>query len=212
MPAAPYATSVFINCAFDEGFRPVFRAVIFAVLDCGFTPRSALEYQDSGEIRMRKIEKLIKHSRSGIHDISRVELDPTTHLPRFNMPYELGLFLGAKRFGSGRDRRKRCLIMDSDPHRYMATISDLRGLDPESHDNDPIKAITIVRNWLDHGRRKTARPLPGGDAISERYQEYQADLPQMAAQVQLSSSSLTYTDEVWLMDEWLNAARPDAGG
>ncbi|MCG8507444.1 MAG: nucleotide-binding protein [Sphingomonadales bacterium] len=208
MPAAPYSKSVFINCAFDDDFRPIFQAVVFAVLDCGFTPRSALEYQDSGEVRVSKIEKLIEDSQLGIHDISRVEPDANTNLPRFNMPYELGLFLGAKRFGSNRDKRKRCLIMDSDPHRYLTTISDLRGIDPESHAGDPLKAISIVRNWLNHGRRATARPLPGGDAISNRYTEYRADLPQLADEVQLQPAELTYTDEIWLMEMWLMKARP----
>jgi|GEM_PF-3484810 len=30
-----YARQVFFNCPFDDGYRPVFEAVIFAVLHCG---------------------------------------------------------------------------------------------------------------------------------------------------------------------------------
>jgi hypothetical protein len=37
----------------------------------------------------------------GIHDLSRVEVD-AGGIPRFNMPMELGLHLGARLFGSGR--------------------------------------------------------------------------------------------------------------
>ena len=43
----------------------------------------------------KKICQLILESPYGIHDLSRIELDPSTQLPRFNMALELGLFLGA---------------------------------------------------------------------------------------------------------------------
>jgi hypothetical protein len=61
---------------------------------------------------------LKRRSQFGIHDVSRVELDESNKLPRFNMPLELGLFLGAKSFSDeARQKKKRCLILDSDPHR-----------------------------------------------------------------------------------------------
>ena len=46
-------------------------------------------------IRVDKIYDLISESNYGIHDISRVTLDHVHRLPRFNMPLELGLWLGA---------------------------------------------------------------------------------------------------------------------
>ena len=205
----PYSKSVFINCAFDDDFRPIFRAVVFTVLDCGYSPRSALEEQDGGDIRISKIQRLIEGSQLGIHDISRVELDTATGLPRFNMPFELGLFLGAKRYGSGRDRDKRCLIMDSDPHRYTIFFTDIRGQDPESHDGEPTRAIAIVRDWLNHGRRRTLRPLPGGQTIARRYRQYLDDLPRLAADVELAPDTLDFRDEAWLMKTWLQQALPD---
>lgn len=90
---------VFINCPFDRAYRPLLRALLFAIHDCGFRARSALEVEDSGEVRVQKIIRIIKESPLGIHDISRVELDPSSNLPRFNMPLELGLFMGAKVYG-----------------------------------------------------------------------------------------------------------------
>jgi hypothetical protein len=95
MPAA-YDRSVFINCPFDDRYRPLFHAIIFAVHDCGFLARCALELEDSGEERIRKIKRIIRECQYGVHDISRVQLDSGTGLPRFNMPLELGLFLGAQ--------------------------------------------------------------------------------------------------------------------
>jgi hypothetical protein len=38
-----YDLSVFINCPFDEGYRPLFHALIFAVSDCGDIPHCSFE-------------------------------------------------------------------------------------------------------------------------------------------------------------------------
>ena len=75
-------------------------------MDCGFQVRCTKESPDSSGVRIHKIYKLIRESRLGIHDLSRTELDCTTNLPRFNMPLEFGIFLGAKYMGDGQQRRK----------------------------------------------------------------------------------------------------------
>ena len=38
-----YSQSVFLNCPFDEQYTPLFQATIFAIMDCKFSPRCALE-------------------------------------------------------------------------------------------------------------------------------------------------------------------------
>jgi hypothetical protein len=43
--------SVFINCPFDPPYKPI----TFAVYDCGFFPRAALEEDNAGEVRYHKI-------------------------------------------------------------------------------------------------------------------------------------------------------------
>ena len=101
MESPQYARSVFINCPFDGEYLPIFRAVVFTVSVCGFVPRCSLEHDDASQVRLEKIYRLIGSSAFGIHDISRTELDGENQLPRFNMPLELGFFLGAKQFGSG---------------------------------------------------------------------------------------------------------------
>lgn len=93
-------------------------AITFAVHDCGFKARCTLEIDDAGRVRIDNILDLIRDCRFGIHDISRTELDETHGLPRFNMPLELGLFLGATRFGEGEQEDKRCLILDRERYRY----------------------------------------------------------------------------------------------
>jgi len=117
-----YEDNVFINCPIDSQYRPIFYALVCAFHDCGYVARCALEVDDSGLVRIQKIEPMIADCRFGIHDISRVEADPQTRLPRFNMPLELGLFLGAKRYGNKRQKAKSCKILDNERYRGSAAV------------------------------------------------------------------------------------------
>jgi hypothetical protein len=157
------SSDVFINCPFDPGYRPIFDAIIFSVSDLGFTARSSLEEDDAGESRLSKIERMVEECRFGIHDLSAVSLDVATGLPRFNMPLELGLFLGCKRFGAPRQSKKRTLILDRDQYRYRAFISDISGQDIRAHGGEPEEAIREVRNWLRVASNRTR--LPGGAEV-----------------------------------------------
>ena len=38
-----YNDNVFLNCPFDAAYKQLFDALVFAVHDCGFIPRCALE-------------------------------------------------------------------------------------------------------------------------------------------------------------------------
>ena len=111
MRHADYDRSVFINCPFDEQFAPMFRVAIFTVVDLGFHPRCALDTADGSRVRIQKLYEMVKSCRYGIHDLSSTELDPIHGFPRFNMPLELGIFLGAKYLGGKTQSRKECLIM-----------------------------------------------------------------------------------------------------
>jgi hypothetical protein len=132
-----YEDSVFLNVPFDKKYNRLFNALIFAIHDCGFIARSALEVEDSGQARVEKILKIIGECKFGIHDISRAGIDGKTRLARFNMPLELGFFLGAKRYGSSKDNDKRCLILDREKYRYRSFCSDIAGQDIRSHNDEP---------------------------------------------------------------------------
>ena len=106
-------------------------------MTAGLFARCALEASDSGEARIDKILAIIAKCKFGIHDISRTELSKNTKLPRFNMPLELGLFLGAKTFGPREARAKVCLILDRQKYRYQKFCSDIAGQDIEAHDGKP---------------------------------------------------------------------------
>lgn len=201
MPASGYASNVFINCPFDAAYEPIFDALIFAVFDCGFVPRCALEIDDSSQVRIDKIFRIIEDCKFSIHDISRTEPDPSTNLPRFNMPLELGVFLGAKRFGGGRHGSKSCLILDSERYRYQAFVSDIAGQDIKAHDGSPEKAIRRVRDWLRGASNRST--IPGGRAISRRYQLFRTDLPALCNAIKLEAEELTFNDKAVLVSSWL---------
>jgi hypothetical protein len=114
---ADYASQVFLNVPFDIKYKKLLAALVFAVHECGLVARCAMERDDGGEVRLSKIFDIIRECRFGIHDLSRTTLDTTNRLPRFNMPLELGVFLGARRFGATAQRKKTCLILDRDRYR-----------------------------------------------------------------------------------------------
>jgi hypothetical protein len=197
--------SVFINCPFDEHYQPLFEAIVFCVVACGFEPRCTLELTDAGEVRIENIYRLIAQCNHSIHDISRTEVeDQPYRLPRFNMPLELGIFLGAKRFG-GRSSRKRCLIMDRAPYRYKRFISDIGGQDIKAHYTRPVNAIRHVRDWLQSAPGKAA--IPGGTKIWQDYQRFRRELPVIAEEAQLDPAQLTFIDYLQLVTNWLKLHR-----
>jgi hypothetical protein len=198
-----YEQGVFINCPFDEDYRPLFEAVAFAVYECGFVPHSALEVDDSSQVRIEKITTAIRDCRLAVHDISRVELDPATLLPRFNMPLELGIFLGAKSFGAGMQKRKACVILDTERYRYAKFISGIAGQDIRAHEADPGRAIEQVRAFLcTHIPPGTL--LPSGPMIIERYAEFRASLPDSCRLVRLDPARLSFRDLTTFITGWLD--------
>ena len=201
MRSPNYNDNVFINCPFDANYKPLFDAMVFAIHDCGFIPRCALEEDDASEVRIDKIYSIIADCRYGIHDISRTELDKGSGLPRFNMPLELGVFLGAKKFGIEEEKRKKCLILDTERYRYQQFISDISGQDIQAHNNSSREVITRVRNWLRNASRRET--IPGGSIIWRRYRDFRRDLPQTAREYQLTVEDLIFNDYTLMVTRWL---------
>ena len=150
---------------------------------------------------MKKFTTSLQDCRYGIHDISRTGLDEPLGLPRFNMPLELGVFLGAKKFGIDEQKKKKCLILDSEQYRYQAFISDIAGQDIKAHNSNPQDIVTVVRNWFRNvSQRKT---IPSGSIIWNHYQGFFSALPLVAQQVELEVDELVFNDYTFLVAEWL---------
>lgn len=199
------ADDVFINCPFDQDYAPTFHALVFTIYACGFRARSAKELDDGGQTRIDKLLSMIDTCRFGIHDLSRTELDAVNHLPRFNMPLELGLFLGAKRYGGTAQKAKRLLILDVEQYRYQRFISDLAGMDIHAHAGDPVRALRETRDWLANVSR---RLLPSADRIAALYAAFIADLPALARELQFDPANIPYVDYERIVVGWLLQANP----
>ena len=205
-----YANSVFVNCPFDAEYVPLFRALVFAIEFCGFQTRCALEADDSGETRAAKLLRVIGESRYGIHDISRTESN-ADGLPRFNMPYEFGLFVGFKAGGVAKQARKALLVLDREPYRYQKFLSDIAGQDIRHHGNEPDSLIASVRAWLQNQLGAT-RELPGGVYIVERYAEFRTDTHKLLRELRKSAAELdNFFDFHTLVFKWVGAREEAAG-
>jgi hypothetical protein len=175
----------------------------FTIMTCGYVPRCALDFSDSGAVRFHEIVKMIVECGRSIHDISRVELDRDSQLPRFNMPLELGADLALKLAGPVSQHRRKVLILDAEMHRYDKTLSDISGMDIEAHGNQAAEVIRNVRNWLNANRGKES-PLPGGTAIHDDYQAYLALAPDIAAGLRLDAPGrLAHTDYLHVIERAL---------
>jgi hypothetical protein len=199
------SSHVFINCPFDPGYRPIFEAIVFSVHYLGFVPRCSLEEDDAGEFRLSKIERIVEACRFGINDLSAVSLDIATGLPRFNMPLELGLFLGCKRFGPPNQSKKRTLVLDTDQYRYRNFISDIAGQDIRAHGGDPQRAIWEVRDWLRLASKRNT--LPGGAEVIRRYHAFRSELPAICSVSALEPDRLTFVDLSKMITDWVQTDR-----
>ncbi len=208
LPAVPFELHVYINCPFDDDFKPLFRALVFAIHDCGFIARCAYEDVGSEETRLAKLLRIIDECKYGIHDISRVELGMKNNLPRFNMPFETGLFWGCFHYGNKRQQGKKVMMMDSVSSRYQQTISDVAGQDIQVHHDDPARLMDIVRVWLGN---KTDKILPGGAEMWKHFNEFQQDLPAICNGLSITPdemiSSDYFTTYIKVIVSWLKEKR-----
>lgn len=190
---AAYTDSVFINCPFDKSYEPLLHCIVFTIYRCGFVPRSAMEEDDSSDIRIEKIERLINKCKYGIHDISRTEPDAVNSLPRFNMPFALGIFWGAKKFGTKANKEKIALILDTEKYRDQKFISDLNGVDIKAHDNKQENVIRAIRNWLHTALGRIT--VPSYDTINRDFRDFmQTRLPVMLTESHARLEELTFND------------------
>ena len=167
----------------------------FTIQLCGYEPRCALDFKDSAQSRFHKIADLIVECGLSIHDISRVELDNSSGLPRFNMPLELGADLGLRLKGPQKQRDRRVLILEKDQHRYDITTSDISGQDIEAHHNSETEIIARVRDWLSAGAHE---PLAGAAAIQADYETYLHIVPAIIEDQKLDPyDKLSHKDFLW---------------
>ncbi len=119
------------------------------------------------------------------------------------MPLELGIFLGAKKFGDKGQKDKRALIFDFEAYRYMKFMSDIAGADIHIHDNDPRKIIAETRDWL---ANVSSRDLRSAKKIQGLHEEFVAALPAAAAKLQFDCEKIPYSDFLKMIVAFLKSA------
>lgn len=198
---------VFVNCPFDEDYRPSFEVMVFVIAASGYRVSCSLEENDFGDIRFDKLCRLIAESDRSVHDLSRTEIGPSG-LPRFNMPFELGLVMGAKRFGGQRHKGKTALIMVKEPYRLPGYLSDLAGNDPEAHHGRLEEIVRVIRRYLH--QRPDGSTLPGPERLLAEFGSFGVWLNERAKRLHLKSDDIhpfkEYRTYMALLTEFLRLA------
>lgn len=203
-----FETAVFINCPFDEDYEPILQAILFCIVFLGFVPRLAKERSDSGESRLDKIRALIEASRYSIHDLSRCQAAAAGEHYRLNMPFELGLDYGCRKYLEGREI-KRTLVLEEQPYRYHAAISDLSGSDIKHHRGDFQIAVRAVRNWLaDNASRPNAAPPSRILGAYADFQEWNYNRLLIAGWSEDDIREVPTSELLCAMQEWMSAGAP----
>jgi hypothetical protein len=193
--------NVFINCPIDEDYAPLFQAIVFTIHMLGFRPRCSGEANDSGLSRLEKIMDIMANCKYGIHDISRTQLD-SNKLPRFNMPFELGVDLGYRHSGNKKYKAKAHLILDTHRYRFQKFISDLAGRDIFAHHNSPKAVILSIRTWL--RTEGHINNMPSGKVIYRAYQAFKKNLPKICAHSSLDIEEINFADYSYIIADWLS--------
>lgn len=168
-----YGKNIFINCPFDDRYFELLKILIYTVIYFGFKPRISLESSDSGLSRLEKIIKLIEQSKYAIHDLSRLQAKSAEEYYRLNMPFELGLDYGLRRFNNDFSD-KRSLILESEKYSYMKAISDINGFDIKDHNDIPEQLIECLRSWF--SETVNLRNLNSSDKIYSDFIDFNRDL------------------------------------
>lgn len=201
---------VFVNCPFDEEFEPLLQAILFTLIYFGLCPRIATEDDNANETRIDKIKRLIQSSKYSVHDLSRCQAQVEGEFARLNMPFELGIDMGCRQFGSAEQETKKILVLEEQRYRYQITISDLAGSDIQAHNADFEIAIRKVRNWL------TPDENPDRDAANKvqgAYEDFQGWHYQEQITAGFSDEDIQDYPTAELLDamrRWFDLGRPVA--
>ena len=131
---------VFINVPFDRRSEWLYLALVAGIVGVGLNPRCVVELPRSRD-RLRRIFDLIRSCPYSIHDLScvRVAGAGKFRVPRFNMPFELGLAVAL-----GLRDKHEWAVFDRIPYRVTRSLSDLNGYDQYTHRGVPEGVLQAV--------------------------------------------------------------------
>jgi len=141
----PNPKYAFLNIPFDKQFEPLYLAFIAGLSGFGLIPQAVLQIPGS-QRRLDRLTKVLSRCRYSFHDISRVELDAKRPcVPRFNMPFELGLAAGMEAHG---DHPHYWYAFEEKKYRALKSLSDLNGTEVYAHGGTPTGVFRCLVNAL----------------------------------------------------------------
>lgn len=158
---------------FDDDYKDLLNPLLFTILYLGFQPKIS-QTRSSSTIRINQIKTYIKDSKFGIHDLSRCRPLSVGELPRFNMPYELGLDSGCLEYGTRKLKTKKLLILETEKYYYQKVLSDIAGQDIENHNDDPRILVQKTRNWF--SSLSVRKSYPSVTEIWSAFSQFHIDL------------------------------------
>jgi len=154
MPQAPARNpAVFLNVPFDARYRPLFISLLAGLTALSCDPHCVLEVPSGPRNRLDRIYSLIASCGASIHDLSRVTLSGPLRVPRFNMPFELGLA-----YAIAQGQPHDLFVFEEQSHRLQASLSDFNGYDPHIHDGTQVGVLRCVLDCF--GTTTQAPPSP----------------------------------------------------
>lgn len=142
--------SVFLNVPFDRRYSPLFVAQISGLTALGLIPRCVLEIPSGGRNRLQRIYGLLSGCGASIHDLSRVSVSSAARVPRFNMPFELGIA-----YGLAQTTAHRFFVFEQEPYRLQVSLSDLNGHDPLIHGGTQKGVLRALLDGFSDSRAST---------------------------------------------------------
>jgi hypothetical protein len=117
------------------------------------------------------------------------------------MPLELGVFLGAKRFGFGSQKAKRCVVFDKTRYRFQKYISDLSGQDIHAHRGTEKRLIEELATWL--RAQSGDQKVPGGRRIAAEFTSFKRRIPGICNNQGIHPDELTFGDYATMVAQYL---------
>lgn len=121
------------------------------------------------------------------------------------MPFELGLAMGTRAFGTKARRGHKIKILVAEPYKMPAYLSDLAGNDPDAHENKKEKAISIVRDFLH--QYPNGILLPGPAKICSWFSEFQSKRSDLAVQYHHKPDEVgglkNYRTFIWMISTYV---------
>jgi hypothetical protein len=84
------------------------------------------------------------------------------------------------------------LILEGERYQYQRFISDLAGVDPAAHLNQPEEAVGAVRKFL--SAHRTGTNVPGKNRILGLYHDFTGELPGLLQAVNQDRESITFAE------------------